>query len=219
MHRLFRTLSQQVGMEAVRAILPEEIDRLLNQSIIGFVRSTLEKNANIQYRDRITIRENSIAPINALRTLYKVTTGVNIRVYIEDEKLNVYHVEVNSDEIMVVTNIAVSYINSDKTFYNCRFIEPEEYHQLRNDFCNSPSYNYPIVTMWNDDKRVMTFCFENGGKRHIPSQLQIGYIKHPNIVDITNNVNCDLPDHVHTDIVTNAAKVYLSAINLTTNKV
>lgn len=219
MHELFRTLAQQVGMEAVRAILPNEVDRLLNLSIVAFIRNNLSKVANTQYRERIAIRSNTITPINALRTLYKVVKLGSIRVESQCKDLTLYNFDVDSDDIMVITDIATTYKDFTTLPYYCRFIEPEQYHILRNDFCNSPSYDSPIATMLSDDNQTMTFRMECGKGGYVPDEIQVGYIKQPNIVSFDNNVNCDLPEHTHSEIVANAAKIYLSAVSLTTKNI
>lgn len=219
MHKLFRTLSQQVGMEAVRAILPSEIDNLINQSIIGFVRNVLAKNANVQYRDRISIRANTIAPINALRTLYNVVKVGSVRVESQHNNLTIYNVDLNSKDLTVVTDVAVVYSDFNNVPFYCRFIEPEQYHLLRRDFCNAPSYDSPICSIISDDKSTMTFRVETGKGNYVPNEIQFGYIREPRVVSFDDNIDCDLPDHVHREIVTNASKVYLAAISLTSNNI
>lgn len=73
MHVWFRQYAQQMGMQNVRAILPEQIDVLINTSI----RDTIDEiiNANVgTTNDRIITDNAKLANINALRTLYKVDT-------------------------------------------------------------------------------------------------------------------------------------------------
>jgi len=73
MHVWFRQYAQQMGMQNVRAILPEQIDVLINTSI----RDTIDEiiNANVgTTNDRVITDNAKLANINALRTLYKVDT-------------------------------------------------------------------------------------------------------------------------------------------------
>ena len=42
MHIMFRQLAQQMGMQNVRAILPEQIDLLLNTAIIDVVNEIIK---------------------------------------------------------------------------------------------------------------------------------------------------------------------------------
>lgn len=71
MHVMFRQYAQQMGMQNVRAILPEQIDLLLNTSIIDIVNQTIKENIGIT-NDRVITDNSKIGQINALRTLYKV---------------------------------------------------------------------------------------------------------------------------------------------------
>lgn len=82
MQKLFRQLAQQMGMQNVFAIRPEEIDMLLNTSI-----SETVNNITIQYlgknRDN-NIEDNKLGLINALRTLHK-TESVNLPIMINTD--------------------------------------------------------------------------------------------------------------------------------------
>lgn len=72
MHVWFRQNAQQMGLQNVRAILPEQIDLLLNTSIYDTVNQIIQQNIGIT-NDRIITDNSKIGQINALRTLYKVT--------------------------------------------------------------------------------------------------------------------------------------------------
>lgn len=71
MHVWFRQNAQQMGLQNVRAILPEQIDLLLNTSIYDTVNQIIQQNIGIT-NDRIITDNSKIGQINALRTLYKV---------------------------------------------------------------------------------------------------------------------------------------------------
>lgn len=71
MHVWFRQYAQQMGMQNVRAILPEQIDLLINTSIIDTVNQIIRENVGIT-NDRVITDNSKIGQINALRTLYKV---------------------------------------------------------------------------------------------------------------------------------------------------
>ena len=57
MHIMFRQYAQQMGMQNVRAILPEQIDLLLNTSIMDIVNQTIKENIGVT-NDRV-ITDNS----------------------------------------------------------------------------------------------------------------------------------------------------------------
>lgn len=71
MHVAFRQYSQQMGIQNVRAILPEQIDLLLNTAISDTVNTIIKENIGIT-NDRVITDNSKIGQVNALRTLYKV---------------------------------------------------------------------------------------------------------------------------------------------------
>ena len=75
MHVWFRQYAQQMGMQNVRAILPEQIDNLINTSIKDTIDEVINRNVGVT-NDRVITDNAKLANINALRTLYKVKTIV-----------------------------------------------------------------------------------------------------------------------------------------------
>ena len=73
MHVWFRQYAQQMGMQNVRAILPEQIDNLINTSIKDTIDEVINKSVGTT-NDRVITDNAKLANINALRTLYKVKT-------------------------------------------------------------------------------------------------------------------------------------------------
>lgn len=71
MHVMFRQFAQQMGMQNVRAILPEQIDLLLNTSIGDTVNQLIRSTVGVT-NDRIITDNSKILQINSLRPLYKV---------------------------------------------------------------------------------------------------------------------------------------------------
>lgn len=71
MHVMFRQYAQQMGMQNVRAILPEQIDLLLNTSVMDVVNQIIKENIGIT-NDRVITDNSKIGQVNALRSLYHV---------------------------------------------------------------------------------------------------------------------------------------------------
>lgn len=71
MHVMFRQYAQQMGMQNVRAILPEQIDLLLNTSQMDMINQLIKENIGIT-NDRVITDNSKIGQINALRSLYSV---------------------------------------------------------------------------------------------------------------------------------------------------
>lgn len=70
MHVWFRQYAQQMGMQNVRAILPEQIDILLNTSITDTINRIVQENISLT-NDRVITDNSKLGQINAFRTLYK----------------------------------------------------------------------------------------------------------------------------------------------------
>lgn len=71
MHVNFRQYAQQMGMQNVRAIRPEQIDIAINQSIMDEVNQLIHENVNIT-NDKGGTNSSNLGQINALRTLYAI---------------------------------------------------------------------------------------------------------------------------------------------------
>lgn len=71
MHQMFRNYAQQMGMQNVRAILPSQIDLLLNNSISDTVNQVIAQNIGTT-SDRVITDNSKLNQVNALKSLYKV---------------------------------------------------------------------------------------------------------------------------------------------------
>lgn len=216
MHTYFRTLGQQVGMQLIRAILPESIDVFINQTIIEKSRNTVLSNVSTVFNDRVAIQDNSISPINALRTLYK-KSNVDVTPVAGNDY---YKAIVGIDKtIMFYTSFGINYQNGKK-HVGCRFIEGDKVYDTLRDYCNTASWDYPIVTMFVDDdgKEYLEIYINSTTK--IPTTLEINYIELPKMVkwdsDTAKSVDCNLPEYIHNEIVELAVSKYFKSIGATT---
>lgn len=211
MHILFRTLGQAMGLQLVRAILPESIDTYLNDAIVDTVRKVVLSNSTMQFQDKVTIQNDAISPINAIRTLYKRS---EIDLSFED-KLPIHLRTVNLTNVMYFCSFAVSY--GDGRYVKCRFVEPDKVEDTNADYCNRASVAYPIVTMFDDNGIVIEI--QNGTDNKIPKVLLIRYIENPAIVHLDDDENlcidCNLPDYLHHEIVETAVQKYFSSVGST----
>lgn len=234
MHTIFRTLAQKQGMQLVRNILPESIDVCINDAIIEKVRTELLKGTinpstrtsrYYQYNDREVSVMN---PINTFRTLFKnarialddnVNADSNVEEYDADNGFYVFNIPSTGEETKAVINplmfldVSVEYkgtTRADAKF--CRFLPMDLVEETIQDFCNRPSKEYPIVVLNNN-----SLIFYTNTKTPI-KYLNIKYIKHPNIVKYSVNVdeavNCDLPEFLHYEIVENAVIKFIASNTL-----
>ena len=200
-----------MGLQLVRAILPESIDTYLNDAIVDTVRKVVLSNSTMQFQDKVTIQNDAISPINAIRTLYKRS---EIDLSFED-KLPIYLRTANLTNVMYFCSFALSY--SDGRYVKCRFVEPDKVEDTNADYCNRASVAYPIVTMFDDNGTVIEI--QNGTDNKIPKVLLVRYIENPAIVHYDDDesfcIDCNLPDYLHHEIVETAVQKYFSSVGST----
>lgn len=213
MHKLFRSIGQQQGMSAIRAILPEDIDILLNKSIFETCRNIIAKNISTTFKEKNATYDSFISPINALRTIYKQK-----ELELSFDVLNdFYNIELPIENVMMYTSFSVMYEDNISEI-KCRLIEGDKLNDTLNDYCNNASYDYPIVSLFmGETNQIAKLILNNKNKK--PIKLIINYIVNPTIVNYNENINCNLPDYLHYDIVQTAVNNYFQSIGSTTQSV
>lgn len=171
MHEVFRTLGQQMGMQLVRAILPEEIDVWINDAITEKTRAEILKSINYSVQFAGNVNVSKMTNINLFKSLYR-----NARFKLSEENNDGLVTYYNSDngyyEITVPTidaadavknslqseeycinpmlylSFALEYDDKSRgSSTNCRIIPDDEIENTMNDYCNRASKDYPIVTL------------------------------------------------------------------------
>ena len=229
MHELFRLLGQQMGIERVRGILPHSIDGYLNAAITEITNNLLRVNtqqSGIQSgRYKILPQESLLTPINSVSTLYKEETIVLNSLSDDDTNLIGFK---SKDKILYLYDFVINY-EGDGRFRHCRFIEPNKVEETLDDYLNRASRRYPIITVVSVDEQKDEYKFEvYCGQSLYIETLKLRYIKVPNTVkyavddekNLTEEaVNCDLPIHLHKDVVELAVQKYFNSVGSTTQKV
>ena len=178
MHVSFRQYAQQMGMQNVRAILPEQIDILINQSIMDTVNQLIRENIGIT-NDRVVTDNSKIGQINAFRTLYDVKE-VNIAIanpataaapftYNVADRLQglIKHTHIDSGagnnadvvfgKYMFLVDISINYTaltGSDSittAWYPVRIIDSAYLADTLNDFVLKNCFRSPIACIYKDD--------------------------------------------------------------------
>lgn len=206
MHNTFRTFGQAMGLQLVRGILPQSIDTYLNAAIIDKCRSIIYNTIGNSIKFGVLPQSTPISPINSLRTLYTIKElNTNFESITEP-----FQLDINLDDVMIYTNFYIKYENSDK-YVHCRFIEPDKLAETLTDYCTTATKNEPIITLSNQNEKFIATIFTGKTTKNI-TNIKINYIKNPAIVkyDISgeNNINCDLPEYLHNEIVELAVKKY-----------
>ena len=218
MHVNFRQYAQQMGMQNVRAILPEQIDILINTSITDTVNQLLREHIGVT-NDRVITDNSNIGQINALRTLYKVdevtiTIGTNFT-YDSTRRLSglIKHTGTQqanvSDTVfgnpMFLLDISINYTNTTDniitTWYPVRIIDDIYLSDTLNDFILKNRWRSPIATVYKNfttELYIDKFKAGNdpiievvGGKsiNLVPNQLRISTIQYPAKVKFVEDIS------------------------------
>lgn len=176
MHTYFRQCAQQMGMQNVRAILPEQIDILLNTSISDTINQIIRENVGTT-SDRVVTDNSKVGSINALRTLYEVkeipyneifnegdNNGHIVHLisdieYMESAGLLSKHdandVTTYSANYLFIVDFAINYkrtiISPDNEFitnyFPIRIIDDIYLADVLNDFILAPRFRSPVITI------------------------------------------------------------------------
>lgn len=238
MHVWFRQYAQQMGLQNVRAILPEQIDLVINTSITDIVNQIITQNIGIT-NDRIITDNSKIGQINALRTLYKTFDSgfiaSNVEVWKENNntptsylsakliELNKDNVDAKNFEYLFLVDLSIKYTFGDNKFTNyfpVRLIDDCFLADTLNDFILRPRLRSPIAVISNGNIEVY---YKNNddtilNKTLKPYSLRVAYIAKPAkvayLADVGGtNVDCDLPEYLHVDILKHAVDLYRIAVS------
>ena len=219
MHVMFRQFAQQMGMQNVRAILPEQIDLLINTSISDIVNRIIQTNVGVT-NDRVITDNSKVGQANALRTLYKVTNveSSNFNTTVINRystKLSCNISSINIDPLYLV-DFSIDYKNQDflTNIFPIRLIDDIFLADVLNDFVLKPRFRSPIITIVNND---LDIYLGEPEPNLSPNIIRISYIAKPvkvkyNIDTGGDNVDSDMPEHLHEDIVKHAVELWQAAI-------
>lgn len=259
---MFRQYAQQMGMQNVRAILPSQIDLLLNNSISDAINQVIAQNIGTT-SDRVITDNSKLNQVNALKSLYKVWKGsVTLPTaktnYIASYNLpfdNFRYATVDKGSVkegdavfaddstgdgtpkpfdyFFIVDLSIDYINKTNgnfitNIFPIRIVDDQYLADAINDFVLAPSLRSPIASIHNDiielyiDKpdsatkaKPDEFTFMDGLTVH---EIRLSYIGKPAKVRFAedlagSDVDCDLPESMHVDIVKHAVDLYRTALN------
>lgn len=265
MHQMFRNYAQQMGMQNVRAILPSQIDLLLNNSISDTVNQVIAQNIGTT-SDRVITDNSKLNQVNALKSLYKVWKGKvtlptpktnYIASYIlplenfgiaseaKDTTIkkgdNVYATPGSADagrpkkiEYFFLVDLSIDYVktlgsgNFNTNIFSIRLIDDQYLADVVNDFVMAPSLRSPVATVHDNNIELYidkpdastkstpeSYTFGDGLK---VNEIRLSYIGKPGIVKFNEDlggedVDCELPESMHVDIVKHAVDLYHTALN------
>lgn len=242
MHKMFRQYAQQMGMQNVRAILPEQIDLLINNSISDTINQVITQNIGIT-NDRVISDASKLNQINALKSLYKVWKGSISEATVKGKEKTNYIISFQlplinfkttgsyTDDNDSSTAINLLYavdlsINYKKTYFvtnvfPVRIVDDQFVADVVNDFVLAPKMRSPVASI--HDNLIELYIDKSDAKpedgqaftfRGVSiNELRFSYIAKPAIVRFAEdvdgiNVDCDLPEYMHVDIVKHAVELY-----------
>lgn len=242
MHQMFRQYAQQMGMQNVRAIMPEQIDLIINNSISDTINQVITQNIGIT-NDRVISDASKLNQVNALKSLYKVWKGSIADVTIKGKEKTSYIISFqlplnnfkttgsytddgNSStaiSFLYMVDLSINYKKSDfiTNVFPVRIIDDQFVADVVNDFVLAPTMRSPVASIHDNlvelyidkadakpgDRQPFTF------KGVSINELRLSYIAKPAVVRFAEdvdgtNVNCDLPEYMHVDIVKHAVELY-----------
>lgn len=218
MHVMFRQLAQQMGMQTIRAILPSEIDACINIAINDVIKKLIAENLSSAGNEQVTIYNARVGQINGLSTLSK---RLSLTAPIKSNQRNCYTTYVPLDTVMYITAVEIGYEETN-SFYDARVTQAELLGRTLEDYCNAPTYKSPVVVFLGQAGRVDVEVYTSStGNGLIPTKVNAVIISKPAVVmysDVEGDeVNCDMPDYMHIDIVKAAAEIYLRSVGITSN--
>lgn len=242
MHQMFRQYSQQMGMQNVRAIMPEQIDLLINNSISDTINQVITQNIGIT-NDRVISDASKLNQVNALKSLYKVWKGSIADVTIKGKEKTSYIISFklpfnnfkttgsytddgNSStaiSFLYMVDVSINYKKSDfiTNVFPVRIVDDQFVADIVNDFVLAPTMRSPVASIHDNLLELYIDKADAKPENRQPftfkgvsiNELRLSYIAKPAVVRFAEdvdgtNVNCDLPEYMHVDIVKHAVELY-----------
>ena len=249
MHVWFRQYAQQMGMQNVRAILPEQIDLLINSSITDTINQIITQNIGIT-NDRVITDNSKLGQINALRSLYNVilvnanpvsnTSEQNVaNPFVRGEETQIFTINANINNFgtnfkyLYLVDLAINYKSKENSgiiggnlnsiitnYFPVRLIDDAYLADTINDFVLKPRLRTPVAVVYNNklDIYIDDTTLLGLPNNLNPYKLRISYIAKPAVVAYKQdlggtNVDCDLPEYMHVDILKHAVDLYRMSIS------
>lgn len=214
MHVMFRQYVQQMGMQNVRAILPEQIDLLINNSINDTINQIVTQNIGIT-NDRVITDNSKLNQVNALKSLYKVWNGIvtfgdSKTSYIISYELPLLgfksagtylndNVKETAIQYIYIVDLSLDYIDTKNQFttniFPIRIIDDMYLADVVNDFILHPTLRSPVATIHDNNIELYIDKADAGGSKsnHTfkglkPNKLRLSYIAKPAVVKFLDDV-------------------------------
>lgn len=216
MHVWFRQYAQQMGMQNVRAILPEQIDNLINTAIKDTIDEVVRSNVGTT-NDRVITDNSKLANINALRTLYKVKTisvaDANKVSHYKNDPYT-FHSDTIGEEALYYVDFSVKYkitegsgndvVTSETRWFPIRIIDDAYLADVLNDWVLAPRMRTPAMVVYAKSSTVANNVVDSTFELYVGEndatgisaiaakanieKIRCSYIKKPNQVQYLSDV-------------------------------
>jgi len=170
MHVWFRQYATQMGMQNVRAILPEQIDTLINTSTMDTIDEVVNRNVGTT-NDRIITDNAKLSNINALRTLYKVKTytvpnGGTVNSYKNTPLILQTDTILGDAKALYLVDFSINYTNNSVTpatatrLFPIRIIDESKLADVLNDWVLSPRMRTPVMVVYAKENSIEASTLE-----------------------------------------------------------
>lgn len=216
MHVWFRQYAQQMGIQNVRAILPEQIDLLINTSISDVVNQIIRENIGVT-NDRIITDNSKIGQINALRSLYSVAIinatpnssypsfaqpfkkGAESRILRLYGSFDNFTQDASSRtptklSYLYIVDLAINYNLPDSggitNYFPVRLIDDAYLADTLNDFILKPRLRTPVAVIYNNQLDLYIDELDNNvlPQRVTTKDLRLSYIAKPQKVQYASDI-------------------------------
>ena len=218
MHQMFRQYAQQMGMQNVRAIMPEQIDLLINNSISDTINQVITQNIGIT-NDRVINDASKLNQVNALKSLYRVWKGSIADVTIKGKEKTSYIISFqlplnnfkttgsytddgNSStaiSFLYIVDLSINYKKSDfvTNVFPVRIIDDQFVADVINDFVLAPTMRSPVASIHDSIIELYIDKADAKPEDRQPfafkgvsiNELRLSYIAKPAVVRFAEDVN------------------------------
>lgn len=218
MHQTFRQYAQQMGMQNVRAILPEQIDLLINNSISDTINQVITQNIGVT-NDRVISDASKLNQVNALRSLYRVWKGSIADATVKGKEKTSYIISFqlplnnfkstgsyNDDNVsstaisfLYVVDLSINYkkTNFITNIFPVRIVDDQFVADVVNDFVLAPKMRSPVASIHDNLIELYIDKADNKPNEREAftfngvsiNELRLSYIAKPAVVKFAEDVN------------------------------
>lgn len=218
MHIYFRQYAQQMGMQNIRTLLPEQIDIVLNTSIVDVLNQLIREHID-GTTEKGGADNSKLAQANSFRNLYHVQYITGTAIDKKSEINNFAKYGLAESSIKLITSKLYHFVGASAIFkykdidvykFPIRYIDEQYLAECLNDKFLQPSIKSPIMVIYNQGSLHLDIYIKEK-TNVVLSSIEIAYIAKPKELSATQT-ECDMPEHLHELIVKHAVELYKSSI-------